>query len=132
MCLQGRIGKFVVKDKMVLGHESAGYDQTSMTWFLYCYYDLSEISSDEHRLTHATILHILHSSKCAATRARACSDCHLTASHSQRACPRDVMAVGDNVTSLAVGDRVALEPGVPCWGNALPRHVFSTLLCSLP
>ena len=34
---------------------------------------------------------------------------------------REVVAVGSNVTSLQVGDRVALEPGVPCWGNLLPR-----------
>ena len=37
---------------------------------------------------------------------------------------RDVVAVGSAVNSLAVGDRVALEPGIPCWGNMLPRQAL--------
>ena len=32
---------------------------------------------------------------------------------------REVVAVGDNVRQLHVGDRVALEPGIPCWGVLL-------------
>ena len=36
------------------------------------------------------------------------------------------MEVGEEVTRLKVGDRVALEPGVPCWSNPACRcaHVF--------
>jgi L-iditol 2-dehydrogenase len=29
-------------------------------------------------------------------------------------CSGQIVAVGDGVTNVAVGDRVALEPGVPC------------------
>lgn len=50
-CPAGRIGDFVVRSPMVIGHESSGV----------------------------------------------------------------IAAVGPGVQSLAVGDRVALEPGVPCW-----------------
>ena len=33
-----------------------------------------------------------------------------------------VVQVGGGVTSLRVGDRVALEPGVPCWSSQLARQ----------
>eukprot|EP00887_Chlorella_sp_A99_P001759 scaffold19.g1759.t1 len=33
-----------------------------------------------------------------------------------------VAAVGEGVTSLAVGDRVTLEPGVPCWRDPRSRE----------
>ena len=53
-------------------------------------------------------------------------DWGLCSIYSPRAVPhqyscRDVVAVGAAVRSLVVGDRVALEPGVPCWSNMLPR-----------
>lgn len=34
---------------------------------------------------------------------------------------RTVVEVGDNVQRLKVGDRVTLEPGVPCWANPASR-----------
>ena len=52
-------------------------------------------------------------------QAQPCSSC--SGVDTLAAC-RDVVAVGSKVTSLALGDRVAMEPGVPCWGNMLPRH----------
>ena len=36
-------------------------------------------------------------------------------------CYRQVVALGPEVTGLEVGDRVALEPQVPCWHNIYPR-----------
>ncbi|BDA45777.1 Sorbitol dehydrogenase [Coccomyxa sp. Obi] len=33
-----------------------------------------------------------------------------------------VVEVGEDVTRLKVGDRVALEPGVPCWSNPASRE----------
>lgn len=33
-----------------------------------------------------------------------------------------VVEVGGGVTSLRIGDRVALEPGVPCWSSRLARE----------
>ena len=38
---------------------------------------------------------------------------------------RTVVELGPNVTSLKVGDRVAVEPGVPCWHNKASRYVLS-------
>lgn len=40
----------------------------------------------------------------------------------------EVVQLGGGVTSLRVGARVALEPGVPCWQNKLARQVCS--LCA--
>ena len=34
---------------------------------------------------------------------------------------RDIVEVGAGVTSRQVGERVALEPGVPCWSNRMSR-----------
>ena len=33
------------------------------------------------------------------------------------------MDIGDDVRGLRVGDRVALEPGVPCWANPASRYL---------
>lgn len=32
------------------------------------------------------------------------------------------MEVGPGVKDLKVGDRVALEPGTPCWANRVSRY----------
>lgn len=45
-----------------------------------------------------------------------------------RSCPtacRTVVEVGEGVQKLKVGDRVALEPGIPCWSNPAPRWALS-------
>ena len=34
------------------------------------------------------------------------------------------MELGEGVQRLQVGDRVALEPGIPCWSNPAPRWVL--------
>jgi len=36
--------------------------------------------------------------------------------------------IGDDVRGLRVGDRVALEPGVPCWANPASRYSFMIIL----
>ena len=43
--------------------------------------------------------------------------CTLAKEHARRT----VVDVGDDVRGLRVGDRVALEPGVPCWANPASR-----------
>lgn len=37
--------------------------------------------------------------------------------------PREVVEIGPGVRDLKVGDRVAIEPGVPCWTNRASRQV---------
>ena len=34
---------------------------------------------------------------------------------------RDVVGVGEGVSRLQLGKRVALEPGIPCWGSKIAR-----------
>ncbi len=57
-------------------------------------------------------------------------------------CYREVVQAGSAVTSLKEGDRVALEPGIPCWshkmsrqdaasGDTKKRDANSALSCSL-
>ena len=36
-----------------------------------------------------------------------------------------VVELGEGVTDLAVGDRVAMEPGIPCWTNKSSRCAAS-------
>ena len=43
---------------------------------------------------------------------------------------RDVVEVGAGVTSRQVGERVALEPGVPCWSNRMSRSTLHALFVS--
>lgn len=38
---------------------------------------------------------------------------------------RTVIEVGPGVKRLKVGDRVAIEPGVPCWSNKASRYALS-------
>ena len=47
----------------------------------------------------------------------------LLTSMMMRGC-RDIVEVGDGVTSRQVGERVALEPGVPCWSNRMSRSAW--------
>ena len=37
-------------------------------------------------------------------------------------CAGVVTATGSGVNNLRVGDRVAIEPGIPCWGNVFSRQ----------
>lgn len=37
-------------------------------------------------------------------------------------CYREVVQAGSAVTSLKEGDRVALEPGIPCWSHKMSRQ----------
>ena len=34
---------------------------------------------------------------------------------------RDVVGMGEGVSRLQMGARVALEPGIPCWGSKVAR-----------
>lgn len=81
-CEQGQIATYVLKEPVVLGHETAGWG-----------------------CTHERCIGCIPMSP---------------AGKGVHVC-RDVVAVGSNVTSLQVGDRVAVEPGVPCWGNYMAR-----------
>ena len=45
-------------------------------------------------------------------------------SHAERC--RDVVGVGEGVSRLQLGKRVALEPGIPCWGSKVARWVAET------
>ena len=36
-----------------------------------------------------------------------------------------IVELGEGVTDLAVGDRVAMEPGIPCWTNKSSRCAAS-------
>ncbi len=40
---------------------------------------------------------------------------------------REVVEVGPGVTNLQAGDRVALEPGIPCWSHKLSRYATMML-----
>ena len=44
---------------------------------------------------------------------------------------REVAAVGPEVEGLQVGDRVALEPGVPCWHNSYSRCILGLCLSAV-
>ena len=43
-------------------------------------------------------------------------------SHYGFVCHREVVQTGSAVTSLKEGDRVALEPGIPCWSHKMSRQ----------
>lgn len=43
-------------------------------------------------------------------------------SHCGFVCHREVVQAGSAVTSLKEGDRVALEPGIPCWSHKMSRQ----------
>ena len=41
---------------------------------------------------------------------------------------RDVVGLGEGVSRLELGTRVALEPGIPCWGSTVSRWATSAQL----
>jgi hypothetical protein len=41
---------------------------------------------------------------------------------------REVVQAGSDVTSLKEGDRVALEPGIPCWSHKMSRQVAKSMM----
>jgi len=43
---------------------------------------------------------------------------------------RDVVGVGEGVSRLQLGTRVALEPGIPCWGSKVARYLACPLTLS--
>ena len=45
-------------------------------------------------------------------------------------CRSVVSEIGPGVRDLVVGDRVAVEPGVPCWTNRASRCVMYCLTCN--
>ena len=43
---------------------------------------------------------------------------------------RDIVEVGRGVDSVREGDRVAMEPGLPCWSNRMSRSADNTAHCA--
>lgn len=52
-------------------------------------------------------------------------------SHLLTVCHREVVEVGSAVTNLRRGDKVALEPGIPCWSHKMSRQATASKKLSL-
>ena len=98
--MQGRIADFVVEQPMVIGHESAGWVLMRPPL------PLSLRETEDWYLAHEDIQVTQQMFWQDLATADPC---------------RDVVGMGEGVSRLQMGARVALEPGIPCWGSKVAR-----------